>query len=80
MCSDLPDLGKSPDFAWIHHEESTAITRKLQMSLWGLQSSKASFSQSYRINISASNTDLFGSYFEEEEGKNEIAGGAENAA
>lgn len=73
MYSDLPHLGKSPDFAWIYHGESTAITKRLQMSLWGLYSPTRgvfpSFSQSYRINISVSYTDLFGSYSEEEEGE-----------
>lgn len=72
MQSELPDLGKSPDFAWIYHVESSTITMKLQMSLWGLQSSRGSFSQRLnRINISAYCTDLFGSYSEEEEGENE---------
>lgn len=74
MYSGLRDLGKSPDFAWIYHGESTAITRKLQMSLWGFQSSRASFSQSYRINISAYYTDLFGSFSEEEKGEKEMGG------
>lgn len=46
MQSELPDLGKSLDFAWVYHGESTAITMKLQMSLWSLQSSRASFSRS----------------------------------
>lgn len=74
MYSGLPDLGKSPDFAWIYHGESTAVTRRMQMILWSLQSSRDVFLQSYRINISASYTDLLGSYSEEEVEKNEMRG------
>lgn len=33
MQTGFPDLGRNPEFAWIYHGESTAITMKLQTSL-----------------------------------------------
>lgn len=46
MQAGLPGLGRNPEFAWIYHGESTAITMNQQISLWGLQSSGAVFPQS----------------------------------